>query len=1126
MPTERDIREARDILEGSLGAGIEVLGLYGRMANAEQQRIFSPSDRRRVILATNIAETSITLPRIRTVVDTGLARISRYNPRTRTKRLPVEEISQSSANQRAGRAGRVQAGTCIRLYDEEDYLKRPQYSQPEIQRANLAEVILRMKAFCLGHIEDFPFIDAPRPQSIRAGYQLLHELGALDDTHELTPMGRELARLPLDPSLGRMLIQARTEGALPEMLVIAAALSIPDPRERPEQEREQAAAAHKAFSDNDSDFMSLLRIWRAAPEERGSRNALRKFCKSNYLSLTRMREWRDLHKQLADAMEDIAPQRRKELASTTEKQPVAPSAKPAPFNLYNALHRSILSGLLGQIAMKKERNDYQASANRVATIFPGSNLFERKEKQRRGRNVEATPDKTPTAKASPSESNTSAAPADSGWIMAAEIVQTSQLFARTVARIDPVWVVDIGEHLCKFSYLDPHWSARAGRVLVTERALIYGMEVRKRQVDYGRVNRAEATELFIRGALINDPASRGDSGAASFAPGERQAARNAGAGAAPLRIQHKFFTHNRKLRESIDSVLTRVRSNRMHDVDEALYRFYSERIEGVSSIHDLNTLMRSKLTENPDFLCAAEEDLLDKTDAAYDQQLFPDSISLGHTVLPLRYAYTPGNEEDGVTLRVPLPVADKLSAGQIQWIVPGLREEQISTLLRALPKSKRVALMPIEPKVAETAARFQPGHGDFLRELATYLTRTYRVAIEASDWTPDSLPPHLRPRVEVIDQRNRTVASGRDIETIRERASKVEVKSSAWDRAVSKWERYALTSWSFGDLPESIVVEHIAGSPLLAWPGLSARAGEGENQPMEVDLRLYRSRDEAERESRAGIRRLAEVVLARDLAWLAKSLETWAKKQVATAGTRHVPGNKQHAGLQGLQGLGALQASWSKAGTVVTGTATKGASSATLVRSDNAKLSAATTSATAPADILSRSALQHICASSLVLSPTHPLTAQRFEAMLTAAKQNFPVWVSSITAATEKLLAQRDAILSFPKRYSGMEEDIERLAGLDFLSRTPHSQLPHLQRYLKAVQVRAERASLNPAKDADKARPLEPFANKEAQVPEARRQAFRWMLEEFRVSLFAPELGTAYPVSPQRLKALMDGTSG
>ena len=436
LPTERDIREARELLEGSLGTGIEVLPLYGRLAGGDQQRIFSPGPKRRVVLATNIAETSLTIPRIGVVIDTGLARMSRYNPRTRTKRLPVEPVSQSSANQRAGRAGRVRDGLCIRLYSEEDYEKRPRFTQPEILRANLAEVILRMKASRLGDVETFPFLNPPLAQAVRGGYQLLEELGALieaeGDTWELTPLGHELARLPLDPTLGRMLLEARTEGALDEMIIIAAGLSVPDPRERPEEAKEAAAAAHKVFTHPESDFLTLLNLWNAAPPLEGrsvhtSRNALRRFCKANYLSVSRMREWRDIYRQLAETMREIAGRRSPSLDS--QHPPLSTS------DSYAAIHRSILAGLLGQVAQREERNLYKAGGNRMVTLFPGSGLYERQIK-----------------KSKPATPARSAAPKPPGnrqpeWIVAGEIVQTSQLFARTTARVDPQWIVELGAHL-------------------------------------------------------------------------------------------------------------------------------------------------------------------------------------------------------------------------------------------------------------------------------------------------------------------------------------------------------------------------------------------------------------------------------------------------------------------------------------------------------------------------------------------------------------------------------------------------------------------------------------------------------------------------------------------------------
>lgn len=1016
MPTERDIRDTREMLEGSLGSGIEVIGLFGRMPAAEQQRIFAPGPRRRVIVATNIAETSITLPRIRYVVDAGLSRMSRYNPRTRTKRLPVEDISQSSANQRAGRAGRVQDGTCIRLYGEEDFAKRPRFTQPEIQRANLAEVILRMKAFRLGDIETFPFLNPPVSAAVRAGYRLLHELGALNDTNELTPLGRELARLPIDPTLGRMLLQARVEKALPEMLIIAAGLSVPDPRERPEDQKEAAAAAHRAFSDPDSDFLSLLNIWRAAPEAetKGSGNALRRFCKANFLSVSRMREWRDIHRQLAEAVEEDEPAPRNGGSEAS----------------YPAIHRAILSGLLGQIAQRQERNTYKASGDRLVTLFPGSNLYERRDKPRKNAPASKPDDKS---KQPP-------------WIVAGEIVETSQLFARTVAGINPEWVVELGAHLCQFRYTEPHWSAKAGRVLVLERVLVSGLEITRRHVDFGRIDPVKATELFIRDALVGEEA----------------------------RLPHRFFVENGKVRDKIETALTRVRSRRAHDLEESLYQFYATRLSGVSSVHDLNKLVRERITREPDFLCATEADLIGDDDTTYDRTLFPDEVALGNTALPITYAYTPGHEADGVTVRVPLPVAEQLTSGQLQWMVPGLREEQIGVLLRALPKTIRKTLMPLEPKIREIAAEFQPGRGDFLVALADHLARKYRVPVRAADWPPQSLPAHLQPRVEVIDRRNKTVVVGRDLAAIHAQVESRDVRSDAWEKAAQRWEKQGVTGWSFGDLPESVVVEEVGGAPLLAHPGLAVRDGE-------VDVRLFRKREEAESASAKGLRRLGELLLARDLARL------W--KELAGLG-RHLPGASKQA-----------------------------ASFHSALQQMSAKLQAPAAPHTAP-ELLQKSAYEHLLAHLLQLRPVFPLTEARFVALLDAVRRELPSLTYQLGETTRQLLDLRQKILASPKRYAGLDQDLQRLLPGDFLARTPHGQLPHLQRYLRAIQIRAERAAVSPAKDIEKTKQLAPFENWEKRVPAAQHEAFRWLLEEFRVSLFAQELGTAQPASAQRLKAL------
>jgi len=1022
MPTERDIRETRELLEGSLGAGIEVIGLFGRMPAAEQQRIFAPEQRRRVIVATNIAETSLTLPRIRYVIDAGLTRMSRYNPRTRTKRLPVEPISQSSANQRTGRAGRVQDGICIRLYDQEDFEKRPRFTQPEIQRANLAEVILRMKAFRLGEIETFPFLNPPQSAAIYAGYALLHELGALNETNELTPLGRELARLPVDPTLGRMLLQARAEKALPEMLIIAAGLSVPDPRERPEEQREAAVAAHRTFADPDSDFLTLLNIWRASPElgTKASGNTLRRFCKTNFLSPSRMREWRDIYRQLADAVEEEAPRRKEGERSTTKEEGAS----------YTAIHRAVLAGLLGQIAQREERNTYKAAGNRLVTLFPGSNLYERRDKPRKGA-------------VSPKPDEKSKQPA---WIVAGEIVETSQLFARTAAGINPEWVIDLGAHLCQYRYTEPHWSAKAGRVLALERVLVHGLEITRRHVDYGRIEPAVATELFIRGALVAEEA----------------------------RIPLRFFTENHKVRDKIETALTRVRSRRAHDLDESLYQFYAARIENVSSVHDLNRLVRARLEREPDFLCATEVDLIGDDDATYDHALFPDEVALGTTALPITYAYTPGVETDGVTVRVPLPIAEHLTTGQLQWMVPGLREEQIAVLLRALPKTVRKTLMPLEPKIREVAGEFQPGQGDFLSALAEFLTRKYRVQIRAADWPAQSLPAHLQPRVEVVDRGNKTLAAGRDLEAIRAQVESRDVRSGAWDRAARQWEKANVTEWSFGDLPESVVVEDVGGAALLAHPGLEVKETA-------VNVRLFRKREEAEAASITGVRRLAELVLAQDLARLWKELAGFV---------RHIPGTEK-----------------------------KATSFHDTLQQMSAKLQAPTT-AFVTAEILQKTACQHLLEHTLTLTPIFPLTATRFVALAESARRELPALTYQLGEWTRQILALRQKVFASPKRYAGLEQDVQRVVPADFLTRTPQRQMPHLLRYLRAIEIRAERAALQPARDAEKAKQLAPFLGWETRVPAAQREAFRWLLEEFRVSLFAQELGTAQPASAQRLKAL------
>ncbi len=1037
MPTECDIRDTRDLLEGRLGAGFEVLALFGRMASAEQQRIFQPGRKRRVVIATNVAETSITIPRIRYVVDTGLARISHYNPRTRTKRLPVEAVSQSSANQRAGRAGRVQDGICIRLYSQEDFEKRDRFTMPEIQRANLAEVILRMKAYKLGEIEDFPFINPPVSAAIRAGYDLLHELGSLNETHELTPLGRELARLPLDPTLGRMLLQARVEKALPELLIIAAGLSIPDPRERPEEKRELANAAHKAFAAPESDFLTLLKIWNATPEASGgSRNALRKFCKSNFLSFTRMQEWRDVWKQLCDSFSDdlraidsapsasppLSGKSERPVSSTSPQRGRGAENADTDRRLDDAIHRSILAAQLGHIAMKEERNLYKAGGNREVCVFPGSNLYERRDKNSKGK---------------PGQ--------DKGrqplWIVAGEIVQTSQLFARTLAKIDPNWIAELGAHLCHFKYSEPQWNLKSGRILVTQCVLIHGLEVKRQHIDFLKVDAVAATQMFIRAALI-----------------DRQ----------EVPITLRFYAHNNKLRQKIETMLTRVRSNRVYAIEERLFRFYDERIKNVSSIHDLNRLVKEHLDEQPNFLCATEQDLTAGEEFEADLQMFPDQVALGNTALPITYNYLPGEETDGVTVRVPAQLAVHLTSGQVQWMVPGIREELANVMLRALPKVIRRQLMPIDPKAREIATAFDPGREDFLVALADFITRHYRIQVRAEDWPPQSLPAHLQPRVEVLDpNKNTVIAASRDLDSIRSSMQKQDLPSDAWEKLLPRVERFALKSWSFGDLPETIVVEELNGTPILGYLGLDLREGE-------IDVRLFRTSAEAARGTPAAIRRLAENTLAKDLVWLPKELRSLGS----------APAKPQQSG------------------------------------NFQAALYQLAPPAAAPMSNLAQQAHEHILAHMLRLQPVFPLTEKRFFKLCETVRHDLPVVTHRVKALFTQVHVLRAKLLTLPKRYPGLEADLARLIPADLLATTPHEQLQHLPRYLKAIQVRNERCLANPAKDIDKYNLIADFDGWPSHIPKSQHETFRWMMEEYRVQVFAQELGTAQPVSVKRLEAM------
>jgi ATP-dependent helicase HrpA len=738
MPSERDVRDTCDLLEGRRGRNSELVPLFGRLTNAEQQRVFAPSQRRKIVVATNIAETSLTIPGIRYVVDTGLARVSRYTPQARTKRLPIEEISQSSADQRRGRCGRVADGVCIRLFSEEDYLARPKFAQPEIQRANLADVILRLKAFAFGAAEDFPFLSPPLPKAVRAGYALLEELGALAPDGALSEIGRGLARLPVDPTVGRMILQARNEKALREVLIVAAGLSVQDPRERPLEKQAQADAMHRRFAHPESDFIALLNIWESyhGEFEQMTQAKLRRFCREHFLSYARMREWRDVHAQLVDVLRD-----RRDFHMTSVHDGRRPGksdgdgeemlfASPS----YRAIHRSILSGLLGNLATWDEANPgYKATHDRRVMVFPGSMLFRRP---------------APAGKAGGKPKGSS----DRGkgpvpWLMAAEIMETSRLYARTCARIDPAWAVDLASHVVRIAHSEPFWDEKAGRVKVKQRTRLYGLEIDNRSVSFGKINPAEATEIFIREGLVNDT----------------------------ITWPFDFLVHNRALRESVVERLTRARHGGALNLEEMTYRFYAARLTlpeigpaGVSSVAELVDLVRERRAGNPNFLMMAETDLFDPSEAPADEVAFPPSVPLQNSVLSLQYAYRPGKEDDGVTLEVGLAEARKLSPAALDWAIPGHLPEKVEFYLRALPKELRRTFVPLAESTArmtEAVAsrhRLTDGRETVAEALAAEIRERHRLGVSASIWAGKAPPDHLQVRVRVRNEAGAELVASRD----------------------------------------------------------------------------------------------------------------------------------------------------------------------------------------------------------------------------------------------------------------------------------------------------------------------------------------------------------------------------
>ena len=803
LPGEREIREAAEALRkhafGRSGPATEILPLFARLSAEEQSRIFKAHVGRRIVLATNVAETSLTVPGIRYVVDSGLARVKRYSYRNKVEQLQVEKIAQASANQRAGRCGRVAAGVCIRLYDEPDFAARPEYADPEILRSSLAGVILRMKGLRLGDVEDFPFIEAPPPKAISDGYQLLLELGAVNEERALTPVGNELAKMPLDPRVARMIVAARDEGCLKEVLVIAAALTVQDPRERPQERQGSADIAHKKFADEKSEFLSWVKLWQwyqGELEHKKSQRKLVQACHENYLSALRMREWLDIHSQLHG------------LAAEHEwKENQIPAT-------YDAIHRALLSGLLGNIGCKSEDSGHYLGARGMKfLIHPGSALNKKAGK----------------------------------WIAAAEITETSKLFARCVARIEPEWLETVGAHLIKRSWFDPHWEKKAMQAVAFERSTLYGIVVNpKKRVNFGPMNPAEARELFIRQGLVGGEIA------------EEYARRWA------------FFTHNHQLMLDIETLEHKSRRPDVLVDDELIYAFYDQVIPtGITSGAEFDKWRREAERETPKLLYLKREDLMRHEAAGVTTEAFPPVIRLGGVEFALTYHFEPGSPKDGVMLTVPLAQLNQIPAARCEWLVPGLLKEKVIQLVKTLPQKIRSKLVPVPEFAAEFVAAVPPSDKPLVPSLIHFILNSR--GLNARGWEitpdafrPDALPDHLSFNFRLVDEHDRQLGLSRSLTDLRgEWGGKAKQEFSELHETPSEYS--GMTDWSFGELPELMEVDVGGGQMVLGYPGL---ADDGDS----VSLCVFDTLEEAQESHAQGLLRLYMLQFKEQIKYFEKNL--------------------------------------------------------------------------------------------------------------------------------------------------------------------------------------------------------------------------------------------------------------
>ncbi len=987
---ERDIRETAESLRKHHPVDCEILPLYSRLSNAEQEQIFKPHKKRRIVLSTNVAETSLTVPGIRSVIDAGHARISRYSHRSKLQRLPIENISQASANQRAGRCGRVGPGVCIRLYSEADFLRRPEFTEPEILRTNLAAVILQMKALGLGDLEDFPFLEPPDERMIRDGLRTLQEINAIDDKRRLTEIGKKLYKLPVDPRLARILLAASEQNSLTEVAIIVSALSLQDPRDRPSDKAQAADQKHACFKDENSDFLSYLKIWTDFQEQKKhlSNSKLRQYCHTNFLSYLRMREWEDIHQQIMQ---------------------VAKGELALRFNMaasgYGEIHQPLLTGLLSNVSFKQEGSDYLGARGLKCQIWPGSSLFKVRPK----------------------------------WIMSAEQVETTKVFARTVAKIEPEWVEKCGAHLVKRSYHDPHWEKKAARAGILEKVTLFSLTITNgRRVPLENVDPKMAREIFIRSALVEMEYD-------SKAP---------------------FFLHNRELLAAADYLQQKGRRVDLVADEEWIYQFYDGRIprEVVSGI-SFEVWRKKAEKAAPNLLRMTREDITRKEEQGLDSRNFPDEIKIGDIRIHLEYRFEPGHEDDGVNAIIPLHLLNQLSPEPFAWLVPGLLREKVVAMIKNLPKQTRKHFVPAPDYADKVVPQLDFGHGKFTEQISAALRRIEGFTIPEKEWSEDGIPLHLRMNFALVDEANVVIARARNLNELKQGHEAAAVENFQ-ELAQEEWSITGKKEWVFDDLPERFQSGAIHGFPALVDEGAT------------VGLRVFDTQEKAAAAQERGLVRLFRLAMVQSLKYLRKNLNISTTAELAY---RQLP---QHPFL-----YAEFQASRD-------------------LREDVLDRIMAALYLDGHPDIRSKAAFdRRLEEGKSEMVPVGNDNAKLADDILKLYAEVASKLKIRTDAAAVDLRGQLDLLV-----YSG------------FIAATPYPALKQLPRYLKAILYRLDKSALDPGRDAKLVGELAPFwkkywdrvkQGKDKTAPE--RDDFRWMLEEFRVSLFAQPLKTLYPVSAKRL---------